>query len=694
MQNQNIRIYILSILILFVEIFLIRWISTEVRIFAYVNNLVLLACFLGIGAGCYYSKKEANILLTALMMVVICVAVKLAPFQNITVMLSGFADSLIWGEVWSANAVPQALLGTLLTLMLFTMILVAFIPLGQLLGRWLDEHSNIIVGYSINILASLVGIWTFNFFSFLYLPPWTWFLFAFLLIFYFLPKTKLNIFSFILSALLILLVSGTTDRGSLTIWSPYQKLVMRRGDLFGIQNGFIVNVNNTGYMALLNLSEEYVEKHADFYIDRDQRKYNQYEIPYYFTDQRDRVLIVGAGGGNDAAGAIRGGAKKIDAVEIDPGIYTLGKMFHPEDPYSNPKVNIIINDARAFLKRSSKQYDIISFGLLDSHTLSSSYNNMRLDHYVYTKESFKDAKKLLKSDGIITIIFAAQRTWISERIYGILKEVFGEVPYVFLLKSFKAQYGWGGVMFVTGNDIASIRRHVQSNNELLNFMGKRRIKLTGDVKLTTDDWPYLYIEKPSIPKMYLLIVGALLILILSAKGLLSKLSKDKINWHFFFLGAAFLLLEFQNVSKAALLFGSTWIVNAYIISAILFLILLANLLVYKFKIRNMGLMYGFLLGFIVLNYLVPLNVFNNLGPMAKLIASAVFLNIPIFFAGIIFINSFKQTSSKDTALGSNLMGAAVGGILEVFSFIFGIKALLILVFLLYSVSFAFLEKHE
>ena len=34
------------------ELALIRWLSTEVRIFAYVKNLALLLCFLGFGVGC------------------------------------------------------------------------------------------------------------------------------------------------------------------------------------------------------------------------------------------------------------------------------------------------------------------------------------------------------------------------------------------------------------------------------------------------------------------------------------------------------------------------------------------------------------------------------------------------------------------------------------------------------------------
>ena len=56
-----------------------------------------------------------------------------------------------------------------------------------------------------------------------------------------------------------------------------------------------------------------------------------------------------------------------------------------------------------------------------------------------------------------------------------------------------------------------------------------------------------------------------------------------------------------------------------------------------------------------------------------------------------YIYSFKNAPAKDLALGSNLIGAAFGGLLESISFITGIKALLLIVLLLYVFSFFFLS---
>ena len=75
----------------------------------------------------------------------------------------------------------------------------------------------------------------------------------------------------------------------------------------------------------------------------------------------DRVLIIGAGTGNDAALALIEGSAHIDAVEIDPVIARLGRDFHPDRPYDDPRVTVHVDDGRAFLRRSTERYDLIVF---------------------------------------------------------------------------------------------------------------------------------------------------------------------------------------------------------------------------------------------------------------------------------------------------------------------------------------------
>jgi hypothetical protein len=212
-----------------------------------------------------------------------------------------------------------------------------------------------------------------------------------------------------------------------------------------------------------------------------------------------------------------------------------------------------------------------------------------------------------------------------------------------------------------------------------------------NIKNTTDDWPYMYLTHPLIPKMHLIMIGVLVALFILGKGIFLR-KGEKISWHFFFLGGAFLLLEFQNINKTALLFGSTWLVNSINISAILLLILLANITAAKIRIQSVKWPYIAVFGFLAFIYCVPLSVYSGLGFWTKATLVTIILNIPIYFAGLIFITSFKRTDNKHLAMGSNLMGAAAGGLLEYLSFLFGIRALVLVTVLLYALSLAFIKS--
>ena len=61
-----------------------------------------------------------------------------------------------------------------------------------------------------------------------------------------------------------------------------------------------------------------------------------------------------------------------------------------------------------------------------------------------------------------------------------------------------------------------------------------------------------------------------------------------------FMGAAFLLLETMNVVRFALLFGTTWFVNALVFAGILFTVLLAVEVERRVQIRRSGLLYSLL----------------------------------------------------------------------------------------------------
>jgi hypothetical protein len=208
------------------------------------------------------------------------------------------------------------------------------------------------------------------------------------------------------------------------------------------------------------------------------------------------------------------------------------------------------------------------------------------------------------------------------------------------------------------------------------------VQMPGTTRPTTDDWPYLYLQQPRIPKLHL--VTMLMILgTVAVAGRRTFGLKGGLDWHFFALGAAFLLLEVQAVSRATLLFGMTWVVNAIVISAVLIMILAANVVAARWPRLPHGFIVGGLAVTVVALAAMPLAWFNTLSGATKVIAAAGFLTAPVFFAGLVFIRSFTSCNDRARALGSNLIGALVGGLLESLSFVTGIRALVILVGLFY-----------
>ena len=53
-------LFVSSFLVLFLEIALIRWMPAYVRLLAYFSNFILLAAFLGIGAGCLLAGRRTR----------------------------------------------------------------------------------------------------------------------------------------------------------------------------------------------------------------------------------------------------------------------------------------------------------------------------------------------------------------------------------------------------------------------------------------------------------------------------------------------------------------------------------------------------------------------------------------------------------------------------------------------------------
>jgi hypothetical protein len=465
---------------------------------------------------------------------------------------------------------------------------VIFIPLGQALGMIFEASANRLRDYGLNLLGSLLGVGTYTVMCYFHTPPWAWFLLSGAGLALFLPRRPFPAAAGAILLPLIVILSVNWDRHCQTLWSPYQRIDLQA---VTVRDGrdridyWQLKINAVFYMTILDLSSTQVLMHPNVYALEGEPFY-PYNLPFRFQERPRRVLVVGAGAGNDVAAAVRNGAGAVDAVEIDPVIAALGQRLHPERPYQDPRVNLVIADARSFFNRRRERYDLILFALLDSHTLTSNFSNISLDSYVYTRESLAAAKSLLAEGGLLALKFQVGRPWLGAKLYALLAEVFGEPPLVVIAESRNLLFGSPGIMFLAG-DLAGARARLAADTALPRGVSKRRPPLDystfrrgEDFEVPSDDWPYLYLQKRQMPVLYLVMLPLLLFLMIAGIGWLFP-GRRIGSWHFLFLGAGFLLVEVHSITKAALLFGSTWMVNTVMISAVLVMGLLANLVVMK-----------------------------------------------------------------------------------------------------------------
>jgi spermidine synthase len=679
-----------SLLSLFLELLVIRWISSEIRIFAYFKNFVLIGCFLGFGLGCYLSRRRVNVLLLIIPLLALTLVITL-PWEGLRFVMSSLPDFIgtssevhLWGVPSLPVDAASLLLfagGVAIIIPIFGLVSFLFIPLGQLVGWYLENARRGTLAYSVNILGSLAGIILYTLLCFFYQPPTIWFSVAGLVLvglLWRLPCLRWTVITTFFICLGLLTLSP--QRHSQVYWSPYQKLTLTSREDAGRIVEYSLTTNGSWYQQILDLSPGFVASHRQLF-EEVPIEWNAYNLPYHFYQQPPSVLVLGSGMGNDVAAALRNGAGQVKAVEIDPLILELGERFHFERPYSSPRVQIIENDARSYVQNSNDRFDLIVFSLLDSHTTSSHFANIRIDNYVYTLEALQATKRLLRPDGIFVIKFDVETPWIAGRLYGLLKNAFGSEPIEVQADAFSSTPG--GRFFITGSQQRIAQ--AMSDSQLTSYVTRHRDLTMLPARLTTDDWPYFYQHEPGLPASVIVISGVLLVLCSLFLRKSSTLVRS-VRWHFFLLGAGFMLLEAQIISKMALLFGTTWLVNSIVIAGLLLLIVTANILV-EFSPRfPMAVAYVGIFVTLLASYLIPLESFFLPSLWTKALISTLVLCLPVFFAGTVFIRSFAEEGFRSKALGSNLLGAMIGGILESVSLWTGIRSLLFIAAFLYLAS--------
>ena len=744
------ELFWISVTILFLELAAIRWFPAHVLYLTFFTNVVLLASFLGMSVGCLTASQQRNYLRWTPLLLVVALGAALAVEISRTSFIR-FVDvgnqsspqQIYFGTEYhtqdlSRYAIPvEVLCG-----FFFLVIALAFIGPGQELGRALKRWPSRLQAYTINISGSITGIVLFAACSWLEVRAFWWFILVALALayFYFIsPESRFPSrvigWAGLTAVLLLVLVwlaafvpAGPNSQArskTEQFWSPYYRIDFSPTDLG-------LSVNLIYHQRMVSRNENFPAYALPHLLNRDAGR-----APF------ENVLIIGAGSGNDVSRALQWGAKHVDAVEIDPAIYHLGKAYHPDGPYVNQSVEIHLDDGRNFLRSTNWKYDLIVYALVDSLVLHSGYSNIRLESFLFTHQAFEDVQRHLKPNGSFVIYNYFRQGWLAARLKKGLDEVFGydnsivlTLPYRRLIEPEKATFG-DFTIFFSGNtgdlrnafarqpdywlrDDAPPGPNSPNGFQLLperdptqtgqdtsshwqHFGLATVLPVEESLRTATDDWPFLYLREPMIPTLSLrgmLIMsglGLLLIMLFLRRQPKEENAKVQdattsmrvlslLNIQLFFLGAGFMLIETKAVVTMALLFGGTWIVNSIVFVAVLIMILLANFWTLRSRPTHLWPYYACLIFSLILNVVFPLDLFLGMNRGVQVIGSCLLVFAPIFFAGVIFAASFRRSTHADTAFGINVAGAMIGGLAEYSSMTLGFKYVVLVAIGFYALS--------
>ena len=658
---------------LYLELVIVRFHASCFQLFAFFKNFSLLSCFLGLGIG--YALGSARPLLTPLLLPMLAaqmIFLHALRFTGLGEMLHNpISEQLALGlrqsEAWFHAA---AVYGFLLFVFCFNAF--CFIPLGQLASRVMARPPRL-VAYGWNLLGSLAGIALFFLASALWTPPVVWSAVGVAALLPFLRGAWLP--SAICGAAMLAILGMSFRVDQYDVYSPYQILSVRVGH----EPHPEIRVNHDYFQKIWDLR---MGVDAASAAERTGKAAHYYNLPYAFKPRPQDVLVVGAGTGNDVASAVRNGAGHVDAVEIDPAIIRFGRLMHPEKPYDQANVSAIVNDARAHLRHTDRKYDLIVYGLLDSHTLLSGIGSVRLDSYIYTVDAFREVRARLKPGGVIVLTFAIIKDELGKKLHLMLRDSFdGRIP-----AAFKTEYD-AGVAFVIGDelptDVTTRARSVGMDDVSEFFTNKN---LVADV--STDDWPFFYMPVRKYPVSYAVMIAALLVVaFVFVRRLMPAGNRSGFSPPCFLLGAGFMLLETKAITELALFYGSTWVVVGVVIAAILVMAFLANLLLIRVTSLPVVVAYGLLLPALGVSlWMSYANWSPAGGEWTTRALRTVIITLPLFFAGVAFSTELKRSTTVGVALSSNLLGAMLGGCLEYNAMYFGYRSLYVLALVIYALA--------
>ncbi len=674
------RLVALTFLMLFSQLALIRWLGAEVFYLSYFSNFVLLGSFLGIGLGFLWAGRGGRAIypFAPLLLGGLILYVQLFP-----VPLEVKTEGLIFFDtIEPKSAIPRELVLVILFLAVASVMAAIGDGVARTFGRFEPLDA-----YRLDLVGSVAGIATFTVLSFLGARPLVWGLViaaVFVLTVPLRPTWRPVVATVGVVMLLVpFAMEATRDD---VVWSPYYRIQYEENETGGI--------NTT-----VNQSPHWVQIRTE-----GNPLYENVYRNVTSTEGSGRTLIIGAGSGNDVASALDNGATHVDAVEIDQRLLDLAKRSHPERPWDDPRVKAHVDDGRAFLERTDETWDKIILALPDSLTLVQGASSVRLESYLFTLEAAETARDRLAPGGVFAMYNYFREDWLVERYANTLYQAFDTRPCV-------TRFGGANLSVLIASEDPEAISCPTSEEPAQGLWPEDLPPDATDAEVAavaaeapepaTDDHPFPYLRERSIPSLYLGSGALMLLFSLLAVRLIGGPFRTSLRLDdgfrayldLFAMGVAFLLLETKGVVGFALLFGTTWLVNALVFMGVLVSVLCAVAVSRRVSFKHPERLYLVLLLSLALSWAIPPAALLDLAVVPRFLAAVTLAFFPIFTANLVFTQRFKSTASSMTAFGANLIGSMVGGLLEYAALVTGYRNLLLVVAVAYGAAF-FLGRRE
>jgi len=208
------------------------------------------------------------------------------------------------------------------------------------------------------------------------------------------------------------------------LWGGIALDVLNKRSLEGLWRGFsVIESKNSiyGNVAVVKRGEEYsfFDNGIHLYTVPDELTAEE-SVHYAMLEHAGpkNVLLIGGGVGGLAKEMLKHPIERLDYVELDPLIIKMAKDDLPKEYYralEDPRVSIINEDGRYFVKTTEVRYDCVILDLGDPYTA-------QLNRF-YTAEFFNEVKRILNKDGLVSFGVTSSESYVSKALGRFLASI-------------------------------------------------------------------------------------------------------------------------------------------------------------------------------------------------------------------------------------------------------------------------------